>query len=70
MATIDPCPTCGQAVDSVHLATSGHRAHPCGHAVDVTVWPERVQLSGGFPLLPARPDTPDDDDQAADDADV
>lgn len=63
MAIIDPCPVCWQPVDSVHLATGAHRAHPCGHTVDVTVWPERVQLgSSAPPPLPPRVD----DDPAPD----
>lgn len=49
------CPTCGGRVDSVEqLRTLGaHMADPCGHLVQVTIWPDalhrRVELKPASP---------------------
>jgi hypothetical protein len=44
---IDPCPTCGAAVDTVVSTAPESRRHlalPCQHGVYVTMWPDRVEL--------------------------
>jgi hypothetical protein len=47
--SIDHCPTCGSVVDTVEgsgmtPSTWRNFARPCGHRVEVTMWPDRVQL--------------------------
>lgn len=47
--TIADCPTCGASVasvDGLNLASWPRAwAQPCGHPVEATVWPDRVELA-------------------------
>lgn len=58
--SIDPCPVCGAGVDVVTATDGvGSWTEPCGHRVEVTIWPGgRCELARYVPDPP--PPAPDD----------
>lgn len=45
MRDISDCPTCGEPVDAVTAISGETFASPCGHKVEATIWPDRVELA-------------------------
>jgi hypothetical protein len=51
--TIDRCPICHATVAVIDVQHGAARALPCTHRVEVTMWPDRVELQ---PFTPRHTD--------------